>query len=238
MSKRSIEEIEAELEEAKRLAKQKAYEENSISKVDPVFAAWEKKLEPIKARKSGAWKLRIYPPAGRVWRNDSLLSAVFPFIMRSPWTLRGYFESRCRKWNDPKVFYADSLEELKPENPELLRLFGVLFFIHKSSLEWEPRECCLEDDCYSGSDVANAWTPLDACKVGPQTVDLTNADTVAQLASSIVLKQEMPLVLGANKLAQLRKQRDALQAEIDALEKRMEPVQAQVYPYSHLHSLP
>jgi hypothetical protein len=234
MSKRTVDELQAELQEAKRIAEKKEYEENAISKVDPVFAAWEKKLEPLKGRKNGAWKLRLYPPAGRRWRNDSLLSAVFPFIMRSPWTLRGYFESHSRKWDDPCIFYADSLEELKPENPELLRLFGVMFYIQESSLKWDPLECCRKWDVDCSAAVADPFTPMHACKVGKEIVDLTNPDTVSRLANSITFKQELPLVAGAESVAELRKKRDALQAEIDKLEELVELAHDQVYPYSHL----
>lgn len=227
MSKRSVPEIEAELQEAKRQAKQKAYESAALSTLDPLMKKMGEQLAPYYNRREGGWILKLYPPAGCQWRYHELYDIASSFYMKTPWSMQHYFESRSRRWDDPLVYRADSREELIPEGADLLRLFGVLFFIHETSLQWEP----VEPDCVN---LADPWLPLASNKfVRGGVHDLTDPATVSRLFNRMLCLEEIAQTLGRDEMSELRRQKEELQRKLDAMEAMTAVVYEQVYPYSH-----
>lgn len=217
----SVEELEVKLQEAKRVKEQKEYDENAISHLDRIFGAWEKKLEAVRGAKSGIWRLAIYPPAGPQWRYQGLLQAMFRFSHR--FTMRSYFESHCREWEDPRYYYSDKKEDLIPDGWELLRLFGIIFFIHRTTDKFDPKE--------PHRPIADSFLPLDKNELYTKGLDFTNPTVVNdQLVK--VLRQELIEVTRIEQLEELTRKRNDLEAQIDALKQQVILTVEQVFPYS------
>jgi hypothetical protein len=217
----SVEELEVKLQEAKRLKAEKEYEDNAISHLDRLFGAWGKKLEAVRGVKNGTWRLAIYPPAGPQWRYQGMLQAAFSFGHR--FTMRSYFESHCRDWKDPHYYYSDTKEDLIPDGWELLRLFGIIFFIHRTADKFDPKE--------PYRPVADSWLPLEKNVLYTKDLDFTNPEVVEQQLVK-VLGHELTRVSRCEQLAELQKKRDELEAQIDALKHQVRVTVEQVFPYS------
>lgn len=217
----SIEELEAKLQEAKRLKEKKEYDENAISHLDRLFGAWGKKLEAVREVKTGAWRLTIYPPAGTEWRYQGLLGGVFGF--RHKFTMRSYFESHCRSWKDPDYYHSDKKEDLIPDGWELLRLFGVIFFIHRTDETFNPQEPVRP--------VANSFLPLDKNVLYDEARDFTKPEIVTQQLAK-VLKQELNRVARIEQVEELVRRRDELESQIATLRQQAALTAQKVFPYS------
>lgn len=232
MSKRRIEEIKAELKEAKRLEQDNAYKLSAMSTLDPIFQKMGEKLEPYRTRKEGAWVLKLYPPAGAEWRDQSRYQMYIGFGMNQPWSMRKYYESRTSVWASWLEFRADTREELIPDNADLLRLFGVLFFVHETSLKWTPVEP-------AGSNVADCLQPLNANIFRSDRVphDLTDPATVSRLVSAMLFEEELPRTVAQDKASRLRAEKAEIEAKLASLDALALAVHEQVYPYSHVNPL-
>lgn len=217
---------------AKKLAQDEAYKAAAISTLDPIFQKMGEKLEPHRTRKEGAWILKLYPPAGAEWRDQSRHQMYIGFGMKQPWSMRQYFESRTSNWASWMEFRADTREELIPENADLLRLFGVLFFIHETSLKWTPAEP-------AGTNVADCLQPLNANigVAGRVPYDLTDPATVSRLVSAMLFEEELPRTVAQDKADRLRAEKAEIEAKLAQLDALALAVHDQVYPYSHVNPL-
>lgn len=134
-----IQRLEAKLASAKR---QKAGHYDTDEFVDAAFTETGERLDRLKDRKSGNWICCLYPPAGHNYRVSSTEWAILgkTFEMTQPWTLSQYFATRTVSFDQRITFYADSLEEVRPINGPLLRLFGVVIYCWPADIAFIPVE--------------------------------------------------------------------------------------------------
>lgn len=128
-----IQQLEAELQEAKRQKKEQDKLGTLEGLVDEVFGAWGRQLEQNASTTDDTKKyvLMLYAPAGPYYRYDGLLQSIRYLALKHPWTIEQYANSETTSW-DPKYFWADRKEDLIPPSYKLLWAVGVTFFIVES----------------------------------------------------------------------------------------------------------
>jgi hypothetical protein len=219
MSKReSIEDLEARLQEARRLKALENYDASSASVIDPIFKAWGEQLKSVTRVKSCKWCLAIYPPAGPQWRFHGTTQAGESF--HHSFTLKSYFGSACRDWNDPHFYYSDEINDLIPTDWELLRLFGVIFFIYKTDAEFKPGEP------YRA--IAEPGQPFN----DNNGRNFRSQDVVLEEWAKM-RKEELPWITNTERIHELQSQKAKIEKEIEKLEQRAVDVAIGVFPYWH-----
>jgi hypothetical protein len=229
MAKRSVESIERELREAKRQKEELELLNSAGASVDKIFAKWGEKLSPLKGLEKGVYKLTIYPPPYRK-RESSWAHSLQPrregLALNHPWSLGQYFES-VDVWL-PLVFYADSQVALRPvkTDGQLLRLFGVIFFIQKSSNPFVPLE---NNYLYPNYTPLDRKQPFNSLAHMGKRYDLGKPKDVEKLYKA-ALEREKDSLTAKKKIETLRKDRERINKELEEAGKLAEKLIG-VYPF-------
>lgn len=137
MPKRTVKQLEEDLRVARVEELAKRRRETVEILLDEALQQWEQQLKGKASKEESDHKyvLELFP--NKDSKYQGLLQGAFPFIMRTPWTAEMYFTREVADPQKPIRFFANTLEELKPEKEKLLRLFGVVFFIRRVTLDFE-----------------------------------------------------------------------------------------------------
>jgi hypothetical protein len=222
MSKRSIEELETELHEAKRIAALEAYQKNAISHVDRILAAWKCKLDKAtKGRNGGMWTLAIYPAA---IAGDRFQLEWAAYTLTHKFTLESYLEAVTQSWDVPQFYSSDQKELLIPDDWKLLRIFGVLFFIYESEKAFELKEPLVHR--------ADPFRPLN----GTWLKGLRDLSSSAEIdaAWEALKAEELPEVTDSDELKCLLEEQRILERKIWDMVQKADLVSREVFPYNAL----
>jgi hypothetical protein len=228
--KRSVESIERELREAKRQKEELELLNSAGAAVDKIFAKWGEKLSPLKGLEKGVYKLTIYPPPYRK-RESSWAHSLQPprgdLALNHPWSLGQYLNANVDVWL-PLVFYADSQVALRPvkTDGQLLRLFGVIFFIQKSS---NPFVALENNYLYPNYMPLDRRQPFDSFSHMGKRYDLGKPKDVEKLYA-VALQREKDSFTAKKKIETLRKDRERINKELEEAGKLAEKLIG-VYPF-------
>jgi len=136
-SEKRIAELEEELKREKRLKIENDYNGSIEAYIDKGLEAWRNQLDPLLQNSSGAYVLKIYPLAGRSWREESEYDEEekLAFQRDSKWSFAEYLHVKTRGWNPLVTVFAESLQALVPEAATLFSVARIVYFIHETKYD-------------------------------------------------------------------------------------------------------
>lgn len=242
--KRSIEQLEAELQAIRKEERVKRQASSAEPRLDRAFQEWEQQLSPFMKNTSGKWKLYLYPSRdpellrGHQNPDHPGLATYDTFNLTSPWTAKQYFGCATGEsnWNEnPIVVFADRKVDLLPKQKELLRVFGVMFFVVPFDVEFKPKPSELPNICYGNVDAQMNRVhliiadPNDVPNPDDIFVDLSGDPRKVKGCYNLIICRERQEFLHSRK-DQVLKQLNEISLLMYDIESRIELASSKVFP--------